>query len=443
MTDRSRSSCLFPAILALLVLALTGCDYLGYYTRHATWQAMFENQPRMKVLQRYAPQDSVLLNGRIIRKGKRKGPLLLAAVSSQYRDNEIVAFTTIRDPLDEYTLFLPKGDYGLFVFADINKNGIFERNELVGQASKLLEASTSSDGIVEGPPITLDDTDPGKTVFRVRVKVEANNYIYSSLDDEFFDPDFGRSGLYNPAELMAHTQGFLFGLENYDERKTTVLFVHGIGATPRDWKYFVDGMDRTRFQPFFLYYPSGMPLDKIGALLAQLVESLDRNSSRSPSIVLVAHSMGGLVALSAINKLSDEGLPGSLRMYCSFSTPYLGDEAAKKGVATAPVVVPVWRDIAADSDFLQKLHAQRFPPSLPFYLFFTYRDPSTVKLSETSDGVVPLRSQLPPSLQSAAAKVYGFNESHEGLLTSSEARKVFLRLLDRVSPPIRQAGNEQ
>ncbi len=432
-----------PAILALLVLALAGCDYLGYYSRHATWGAMFENQPRMKVLQRFAPEDSLLVNGRIIRKGKGKGPLLLAAVCSQYRNNEIVAFSTIRDPLDEYTLFLPKGDYGLFVFADLNKNGVFERNELVGQASKIVDASTSIDGVVDGPSIGVDFADPGKTVFRVKVRVGENNYTYSSLDDEFFDPEFGTTGLYNPAEFMAHTQGFLFGLENYDEKKTTVLFVHGIGATPRDWKYFVEGMDRTRFQPFFLYYPTGMPLEKMGALLAQLIESLDKNSSGNHSIVLAAQSMGGLVALSAVDKLADAGLPGSLKMYCSFSTPYLGDEAAKKGVATAPVVVPVWRDIAAESDFIRKHLTQRFPSSLPFYLFFTYRDTSTFKLGETSDGVIALRSQLPRVMQAAAAKVYGFNETHEDLLKSSEARELFLRLLDRVSPPVRQVANGQ
>lgn len=262
-------------ITALVLLASgSGCSYMGFMSRHSTWQAVFENQPRLTVVQRFAPQNSLLVSGRIVRPEQSRGPLLVAAVSSQYRENEIVALTTVRDPFDEYTLFLPAGDYGFFVFADLNGNGQFERNELVGQESMIVSSSSSSNsnGVMEGPPITLDYRDPGKTVFRVKVKVKTANYVYASLDDEFFDRSYGTDGLYNPASFMAHTQGFLFGLEDYDERKTAILFVHGISGTPRDWKFFVEGLDRTRFQPFFFYYPSGMPLDKLGSLLAQLLE---------------------------------------------------------------------------------------------------------------------------------------------------------------------------
>jgi len=424
-------------ILMLLSLCLTaGCDYVGFYSRQTAWRAMYENQPRMSFIQRFAPGDSILVSGSIEKVEESRGPLLLAAVSSQYRENEIVALTTVRNPRDGYTLFLPKGDYGLFLFADLNGNGLFERNELVGQASVIVDSAGSRAGVLTPPPIVADYTQPGKTVFRMRVRVQAASYVYPSLDDDFFDPRFGNEGLYNPASLMAHTQGFLFGLEDYDVNKTTVLFVHGIGGTPRDWKFYAEGLDRRRFQPFFLYYPSGMPLDKISSLLAQVISSLDRSSRNSSHrIVLAAHSMGGLIALSAIQKLAAEGLPSSLALYCSFSTPYDGSESARKGVETAPFVVPAWQDIAMGSEFLKKQQSQPFPRPLPFYLFFTYNDPSAFKLGESGDGSVTLRSQLTPVMQSAATKIMGFNESHEGLLKSKAGRDAFLQVLDRVPRP--------
>lgn len=423
-------------VLVPVILSASGCGYLGFYTRQATWKAVFETRPRLAVLRRFAPEDSLLVNGRIVNLKQQRGALLLAAVSSRYRENEIVAFTTIRDLLEEYTLFLPKGDYGLFVFADLNGNGLFERNELVGHADMIVDASrTRDDGITEGPTIAVNYQDPLKTVFRLRVKVRAADYVYSSLDDEFFDSRYGDEGLYYPAGLMAHTQGFMFGLETYDERKTTLLFVHGIGGTPRDWKYFVEGLDRSRFQPFFFYYPSGMPLDMLGSLLAQVIDSLDNGSRKNGhKMILAAHSMGGLVALSAIGKLAAEGMPSSLRMYCSFSTPYGGDESARGGVKNAPVVVPVWRDIAANSDFLRKLQSRRLPEALPFYLFFTYNDPSTFKLGQSSDGSVTLCSQLVPAMQASAVKLFGFDEDHKSFLNSEEARETFLRLLEKASP---------
>ena len=278
--------------------------------------------------------------------------------------------------------------------------------------------------------------------FTLSETVRPTSYVYKSLDDEFFDPKYGNTGLYNPSELIAHTQGFFFGLEDYNEKKTMVLFVHGISGTPRDWKYIADGLDRSRFQPFFFYYPSGLPLDKIGTLLAQLIETIGKQSKNGgPKIVLAAHSMGGLVALSAINKLSAEGFPSSLTLFCSFSTPYGGDESARKWIDNAPVVVPAWRDIGAPSAFLNDLTSRPFPKQLPFYLFFSYNDTSKFKLGESSDGSVTLRSQLVPSVQTSATKVIGFNETHVGILNSETTRDSFLRLLDVVSPPRSTYGN--
>jgi hypothetical protein len=121
-------------------------------------------------------------------------------------------------------------------------------------------------------------------------------------------------------------------------------------------------------------------------------------------------------------------------MFCSFSTPYGGDEQAREGVKSAPIVVPVWRDIAAGSEFLRGLQAKKIPKSLPFYLFFTYNDPSTFKLGESSDGSVTLRSQLVPAMQTSAKKLFGFNEDHRSFLRSKDARDRFLMLLDQVTP---------
>lgn len=418
------------------ILSLSGCSYFGFYTRKAHWQKTFDRLPTMSVLHRVAPEDSLVLAGPLIKPRKRQESLLLIATSSQYRQDEKVAVVQLKDSADYYMAFLPKGEYTLYFFADLNRDGNFERNELIGCSSANVGLESSKDGtIVDGPSVELDFEKPGKTDFRVQVRVRPTSYLYASLDDEFFDPRFGAEGLYNPTALIAHTQGFFFGLEEYDSSKTTVLFVHGISGTPRDWKFMVEGLDRSRFQPFFFYYPSGLPLDKLGALLAQVIESLDADSKKSRrGIVLTAHSMGGLVARSAIDKLDAKGASSALALYVSFSTPYGGNDSARTGVENAPLVIPAWRDIATGSDFLGYLGRKPFPKKLPFHLFFTYQDQARVKLGESGDGVVTLKSQLLPSLQFAAARIYGFNETHEGLLTSEMARKEFIRLLEGFAP---------
>jgi len=430
------SRALILILLASFLLIVDGCSYGGYYMRQAHWRQTFTYLPSMSALNQVAPEDSLVLVGRIIKLQNRQEPLLLVAVSNKYRKNEKVALVQIHQKMTEdYTALLPKGDYELFVFADLDKNEDFEWNELIGHVTVTVSVEHAKDGaIMEGAPIIVDFEHPGTVDFRLSETVRPTSYVYTSLDNELFDPKYGTMGLYNPAEFMTRTQGLFFGLEEFNEKKTTVLFVHGISGTPRDWKYLVSGLDRSRFQPFFFYYPSGLPLDKLGTMLAQIIESIDNNSKNGGNkIVLVAHSMGGLVALSAINKLSAAGVPSSLKGYCSFSTPYAGDQAAKKWIDDAPVVVPVWLDIAAPSKFLDNVISKPFPKQLPFYLFFSYNDASNFRIGESSDGTVTLRSQLVPSLQTAAAKVIGFNETHVGILNSLAARDSFLSLLDTVS----------
>jgi pimeloyl-ACP methyl ester carboxylesterase len=427
---------LFIAALFSCILILSGCSYLGFYTRKAHWRKTFDKLPTMSVLNRVAPEDSLVLVGPLIKPHERQDPLLLIASSSQYRQDEKVAVVQLKDSAEAYMAFLPKGEYKLYIFADLNRDGTFVRNELVGSSPANVSLEGSKDGaIVEGPPLVLDFEKPGKVDFRVHVRVRPTSYLYASLDDEFFDPRFGAEGLYNPTALIAHIQGFFFGLEEYDSKKTTVLFVHGISGTPRDWKFMVAGLDRSRFQPFFFYYPSGLPLDKLGALLAQVIENLEAYEKKSNhKIVLAAHSMGGLVALSAIDKLDANGEPPPLAMYVSFSTPYGGNDSARTGVENAPLVIPAWRDIATGSDFIEHLGRKPFPRKLPFHLFFTYQDQTRLKLGDSGDGVVTLKSQLLPSLQSAAARIYGFNETHESILTSEMARQEFNRLLEGFAP---------
>ena len=431
-------------LLASCILTIAGCSYGNYYMRKVHWRQTFEFMPSVSALNQIAPEDSLILSGTIIRLQKRQETLLFVAVSNKYRENEEVALVQIQKSAhDTYMAFLPQGDYELFVFADLDRNKDFEENECIGKARMNVGSEHSKGGvIVDGPTITVD-FDHAETVnFHLSETVRPTSYVYASLDNELFDPKYGKTGLYNPSELIAHTQGFFFGLEDYNKEKTMVLFIHGISGTPREWKYFTEGLDRSRFQPFFFYYPSGLPLDKIGTMLAQLIEAIDKTSKNDGNgIVLAAHSMGGLVALSAINKLVDDGFPSALKLYCSFSTPYGGDDDARKWIDSAPFVVPSWRDIAAQSAFLEDLNRRPFPKQLPFYLFFSYSDPSKFKLGESSDGSVTLRSQLVPSAQTKAAKVIGFNDTHVGIVNSETTRDSFLRLLDMVSPQLSADGN--
>ncbi|MBI5057159.1 MAG: hypothetical protein HZB61_11160 [Nitrospirae bacterium] len=425
-------------ILLLSAFVLAGCaqvsGYLGFLQRHKSVENAFQNQQRVELLMELSPEDCFRLQGYLAFSSQRDTPLLSVIVSNRFGKDEVVVARELVIGIPFYTVFVPEGEYTLFFFADLDRNGTFDSHELVGQTSpddpvRVAAGLTKDSFTVEGPKVAIDFDRPRVSAFPLQIKVTHRTYIYDSLRDDFFDARYGQVGLYQPTALITHTQGFFFGLEEYDARKIQVLFVHGVGGTPQDWKFIIDGMDRARFQPWFFYYPSGLPLEKLGSLLARIIIDINKSIVNN-RLIIVAHSMGGLVAQDAINKLCRDGTPEYLKMYISFSTPYGGVGGAKTGVEYAPLVVPSWKDVAEGSAFLDNMYRQRCSPESPSYLFFGYRDDSLVRSSDSSDGVITLKSQLDPRKQFAVQKVYGFDATHVGILNDKESLRVFNQTLE-------------
>jgi len=436
LEERRNALFILPLLLLLLLFAmLTGCTYVKNWMRVEKLRGEVKKNPNPELIRELAPEGCYQLGGLFVSDRTIEKPLLIVVVSRKSGRPEIVTERVMRAPVVGYVILLPVGNYELFVFADLDHNGFFEKSEVIGHTKQTaqvrISADRSSDGfLVQGPSIILDFKQPESSDFPIQFKVTASNMIFKSLDDEFFDPRYGTIGLYNPVEFSSHTQGSMFGLEDYDPQKTMVLFVHGATGTPRDWKFFVEKLDRKRFQPWFYYYPSGMPLEKLGIRLAFTIKYIkQRPEYMLNRLVIVAHSMGGLVSRAAINLLCKEGAPEYLKGYISFSTPYGGVEGAKQGVKHAPVVVPSWRDVAPGSDFLTRLYQQKFPESVPFYLFFGYRG----KGGESSDGTIALSSQLDLRAQDSASRVYGFNDTHTGILNDQTVAKVLFGILETVA----------
>jgi pimeloyl-ACP methyl ester carboxylesterase len=421
--------------------------YLGFWQRQHELRKAFDRQPSAEVLRELDPQGCYLLVGPVALANAYSRPILAVAVSDTFGRREIVATRVLQVPVQYYQAFLPEGHYRLCFFADLNGNGSFDPDEMVGDTADRLVAVSQADvtdGLtVSGPRVTLDVTRPATADLAIKVTVREQDYLYPSLDDPFFDPEYGTLGLYDPKAFMAHAQRNIFGLEEFDPGKTTVVFVHGIQGTPRDFRYLVAGLDRSKYQPWFYFYPSGMPLQKLGSLLAKTL-TLGAASGRFPltRVIVVAHSMGGLVALSALNQLCSQGAPPYLQGYLSIDSPYGGVESAAAGLEKAPALVPCWHDIAPGSPFLERLYQGPATDAIPFHLFFGYTT------GDSSDGTIPLQSQLEPRVQFTALRTYGFNATHVGILNDEAVRQRFCGALAAIGgdrrrePAARRAGQQ-
>jgi pimeloyl-ACP methyl ester carboxylesterase len=212
----------------------------------------------------------------------------------------------------------------------------------------------------------------------------------------------------------------VYFLEPYDPKKVPVLFVHGALGHPGNWATIVASLDRARFQPWLAYYPTATGLDATAMALDRWMEQLYVRH-RYRRLVVVAHSMGGLVARAFINRLvaAGDGRAEGVRLFVTLSTPWNGSELAQHAVERSPVVAPSWHDVAPRSPFLRSLLGPELPPTLPYDLLYSYSGHSRFMYSDPNDGSVTVASQLLPHALLLARRVRGFDESHMSILRNT------------------------
>lgn len=241
----------------------------------------------------------------------------------------------------------------------------------------------------------------------------------TSLDESRFSRASASLGMWRPMDYISTMGGGLFFLEPYDPERIPVVFVHGINGTALDFEAALDALDRERFQPWVLQYPSGMHLDIISTYLMRSLNTLHARHAFS-RVVIVAHSMGGLVTRSSVMKYAENDRPWDLALVVTVNSPLLGLPSAATGVNHSPIVVASWRDLAPESEFLADLNGTPWPVEIPYRLVFSF------EAGKGNDGVVPLERQLSQQLQAEALSIHGFENSHVGTLSDPD----FLRLLE-------------
>jgi pimeloyl-ACP methyl ester carboxylesterase len=117
----------------------------------------------------------------------------------------------------------------------------------------------------------------------------------------------GRGGLTKPEVLL---------MQPYDPNRLTVIMLHGLASSPEAWINVVnevmgDEQLRRTYQVWEVYYPTNAP---VAANLAQIRRALDDTlrhfdpsgkAIASNNIVLIGHSMGGVIARLLVSSSGD------------------------------------------------------------------------------------------------------------------------------------------
>ena len=159
------------------------------------------------------------------------------------------------------------GTRNLFAFNDLNNDFEYQPDEPSGWYD--LPATTPLNGRVERidlaiQPLPVDATGwPAMgNLFDLRkgkaALLSIQLGLQIGLDDPRFDPDLATLGMWQPLHFAREGYAGIYFVEAYSPEKTPVLFVHGINGSPRDFALLVSRLDRKKFQPWFIYYPSGL-----------------------------------------------------------------------------------------------------------------------------------------------------------------------------------------
>ena len=336
------------------------------------------------------------------------------------------------------------GTYGIVAFEDANANLRYESGEpfLRMDPVKLIECKAGEafkDVTLvipaDGRPREEGDIDvaalqarpPADQMQATLGEVTAVGEI-ASLDDPRFTDEVGAVGLWRPFDFLFEYRPGIYFLEPYDPKKIPVLFVHGITGHPANFRTIVGHLDRSRYQPFLYFYPSGGHLGLIADHLTQTMMKLEARYGFREFCV-VAHSMGGLTARGFILRHKALAPRVGIPLFVSLSTPWGGHKGATYGVNMSPAVVRVWYDMAPGSDYLRSLYykdpdekkvRQTLAPATAHHLVFTFKSSDMVTFGEANDDTVTVSSQLLQDAQRDAVRLYGFEETHMSILDSAE-----------------------
>jgi pimeloyl-ACP methyl ester carboxylesterase len=246
------------------------------------------------------PRKSYTVSG-VVRSGPDQDP----------SDYEIIPTDTIteggtyfQEKVTRDGLGMPVVAVGRAVSPNVRKT--FALKRLYGTATGLVRFNGSRATIDFGLPLSQD-------------RVDFNGHSYP-LAADFSAPlalgltrekphRLGFIRMLRPEKYVDTAQ--LARLQLYDPQRIPVIFVHGLQDTPASWSPMINALRgdpeiRAHYQFWVFSYPSGFPYMYSAALFRKELERLDQAFPGHKKIVLVGHSMGGVISRLMITDVGDK-----------------------------------------------------------------------------------------------------------------------------------------
>lgn len=235
-----------------------------------------------------------VLKGQVKVESNKKGAVYVI----RYRDEQGVPVKesqVVADNEGNFELTVIPGSHYIAAFVDSNRNGSYQSNEhgtYYGYPSKIEISDKQTvilDTLIISGPVPIPEQDI-KSIDKISA-IRRNIGQVVMLNDPRFTRENYNMGLWKPFDFLDSAEGGLFFLQEYQKDKIPVIFVHGVMGGPTDFAPIIESLDKQKFQPWVLFYPSGLRLDMISNYLVDAVSQL-QNMHDFESFYMIAHSMG-------------------------------------------------------------------------------------------------------------------------------------------------------
>jgi len=215
-------------------------------------------------------EQTARLEGTISNPSPHQKPIIILAYQLLDADKKLVAYHVQHRPGTFQFIRLP-GRYRIAAFEDANEDLVYQPTEWAGYVGNgsILTVKPGEDLLhldltLKAPDeVTLaeapDLTSPATKAQLDFSKIQAGEIV--TIEDPRFSQKNGKRGLWEPVQFLREVGGGVYFLEPFDSEKIPVVFVHGAGGYPGEWASLIHQLDRTRYQPWVFYYPSGFRLN--------------------------------------------------------------------------------------------------------------------------------------------------------------------------------------
>ena len=376
--------------------------------------------------------NSAVIKGKIVSLDQGKDSTLVIAFCPADKKKEFTEYVAT-DSNGTFMLYLPAGRHQLFAITDYDHNGIYENDEvsgLYGPDLQPTEISIREGELITGVVIQTSRANNHKIKLPLEWRVKNDQKIIKQVTDngqvlkiyhEYFSLENAQTGYWNPSSFMKVFGAHIYMTEEYNPHKIPLLFVHGTEGSPYNWVYLYMRLDRSLYQPWFFYYPSGIRLNLAAALLNEELRELQKKYGFQ-KMGIIAHSVGGLTTRSFLTRFVSDKQNNFIKLFVTLATPWSGFGIADASQVMIHKSIPAWVDLGTQSPFIKTTLENRLPPNVRHYIFYGKNDKHCGSKATDERAVA------------CAVETFAFHCDHTSILSD---RKVFLKFNEILEKELR------